>query len=646
MATAFRRARALVGILWRADPALFVWFGLVVLVLGLLPNASVLATGMLVSVLPDAVASGPGSTAWNNGLLAVGLVALGFLASGVFLTLARLLSELMNTALMREVSRTASRAFLTPHRIAALEDPHVVRDLDAIRDFERTGLYVQTPWALRILASMRIAGLGAALILSTFTWWAPIAILAGWVVANQASSRWMERGFAAVRAEGAGDLRRAEYLRGVALGPEAAKEIRVFGLADWVGVEYARTWLRSMSAVWRARRAQVRTLALGTGAVVSSHAVVVGALAWHAVHGHIGIGAVTVYGLAVLGMGELGFLGDPHWRVSRAASLAEQLLDVERRLLAENQRSPSSAPAHASATGPVRPAGTSPVRADPTGAPSGPVEVRLQGVTFGYSPHAAPVLDHLDLHIPAGQSVAIVGENGAGKTTLIKLICGFYEPAAGKVLLDGQDLAMADLPAVRRRIGAIFQHFIRYELPLRDNVGFGAPAHLDDHELLEAALRDAGAGDLLTDLPASWQTVLAHGYPQGADLSGGQWQKVALARALVAVRAGAGLLILDEPTASLDVRAESELFDRFLALTRDTTTVLVTHRLWSVRRADRIVVLSGGRIVEDGDHDTLMALGGRYATMFRLQAHRFGVVPHEDPQACGARASTVGSADA
>jgi ATP-binding cassette subfamily B protein len=169
----------------------------------------------------------------------------------------------------------------------------------------------------------------------------------------------------------------------------------------------------------------------------------------------------------------------------------------------------------------------------------------------------------------------------------------------------------------------IFQDFVRYPLPLRENVGFGHLALLPDPAALEGALHDAGGAHLLAGLPAGWDTVLSRAFEGGADLSGGQWQRVALARALLAVRGGAGLLILDEPTASLDVRAETELFERFLELTRDVTTILVSHRLSSVRHADRIVVIDGGRVVEDGTHEQLMRDGRRYASLFSLQAERF-----------------------
>jgi len=245
-------------------------------------------------------------------------------------------------------------------------------------------------------------------------------------------------------------------------------------------------------------------------------------------------------------------------------------------------------------------------------------EIRFRDVSFAY-PGGAPVLDHFDLAIPAGASLAIVGQNGAGKTTLAKLLCRLYDPVGGAIEIDGVDLRELDVDAWRSCVTAVFQDFTRFEASLRDNVAprRNGRAPPDDgmlHELLTAA----GARDL-----ASLDTILAKGYSGGTDLSGGQWQRVALARALAAVKLGAGLVLLDEPTAQLDVRGEAEIFGRLLAATRHCTTILISHRFSTVRQADRICVVERGRVVEMGGHDELMALGGRYRTMFDLQAQRF-----------------------
>jgi ABC-type multidrug transport system fused ATPase/permease subunit len=250
-------------------------------------------------------------------------------------------------------------------------------------------------------------------------------------------------------------------------------------------------------------------------------------------------------------------------------------------------------------------------------------EVRFRNLTFAY-PGSAPVLEGFDLTIPAGSSLAIVGQNGAGKTTLAKLLCRLYDPSQGAIEIDGVDVREFDLPSWRSRLTAVFQDFIRFELPLRDNVApRGAP-----EAAIQSALESAGAAHL-----AGLDTILARGYEGGIDLSGGQWQRVALARALCAVQVGAGVVLLDEPTAQLDVRGEAEIFDRVLAASRHCTTILISHRFSTVRHADRICVLEHGKVLELGTHDELMALGGRYRTMFDLQAARFTATEDEEGKA-------------
>ena len=248
-------------------------------------------------------------------------------------------------------------------------------------------------------------------------------------------------------------------------------------------------------------------------------------------------------------------------------------------------------------------------------------EIRFRNVRFAYSAASEPVLEGFDLTIAAGSSLAIVGQNGAGKTTLAKLLCRLYDPQSGSIEIDGVDLRQLDVDEWRGRLTAVFQDFIRFELTVRENV---APSGAPD-PLIEAALAEAGAAGL-----AELDTVLSRAYEGGTDLSGGQWQRIALARALCAVKQGAGLVLLDEPTAQLDARGEAEIFERVLAATRHVTTILISHRFSTVRHADRICVLEKGRVVELGTHDQLIALGGRYRTMFELQASRFNAGEPED----------------
>ena len=342
--------------------------------------------------------------------------------------------------------------------------------------------------------------------------------------------------------------------------------------------------------------------------VVSANVLVFWLLASAAADGRISLGEAVVYVQSAIGVSMIAF-GGFSWALDGAAAPVAAVLRLE----------PAMRPAGALRSG-NRPADATPAR-----------EIRLRDVTFAYpsagevsaslSAGRAAVLEHFDLTIPAGSSLAIVGQNGAGKTTIAKLLCRLYDPQSGAIEIDGVDLREFDLASWRSRVTAVFQDFIRLELPLRDNV---APAGAPD-DVVRAALESAGAANL-----AALDTVLARGYDGGTDLSGGQWQRIALARALAAVTLGAGVVLLDEPTAQLDVRGEAEIFDRLLAATRHCTTILISHRFSTVRHADRICVLEHGRVIELGTHDELMALGGRYRTMFDLQAQRFNVPDDEE----------------
>jgi ATP-binding cassette subfamily B protein len=327
-------------------------------------------------------------------------------------------------------------------------------------------------------------------------------------------------------------------------------------------------------------------------------------LASAAAHGRISLGEAVVYVQSAIGVSMIAF-GGFSWALDGAAAPVAAVLRLE----------PAMHPAGGLRSG-DRSANAMPAR-----------EIRLRDLTFAYpagastSPSAgACVLEHFDLTIPAGSSLAIVGQNGAGKTTIAKLLCRLYDPQSGAIEIDGVDIREFDLASWRSRVTAVFQDFLRLELPLRDNV---APAGAPD-DVVRAALDAAGATNL-----AALDTVLARGYDGGTDLSGGQWQRIALARALAAVSLGAGVVLLDEPTAQLDVRGEAEIFERLLAATRHCTTILISHRFSTVRHADRICVLERGRVIELGTHDELMALHGRYRTMFDLQAQRFNV-PEEE----------------
>jgi ABC-type multidrug transport system fused ATPase/permease subunit len=448
-----------------------------------------------------------------------------------------------------------------------------------------------------------IGGVASAAILATYAWWAPIVLAGAWLATHwllRESAIWRDRNTEEVR----GAQRDADYAYRLAVDPPASKELRLFGLAGWTIERFIARRTRLHELQYAATRLRERPVVWSMLLVFSANVLVFWVLAIAAASGRISLGEVVVYVQSAIGVSMIAF-GGFSWALDGAAAPVAAVLRLESAM---------------------RPAGNlSSGDKSAKGKPAN--EIRLRDISFAYPAGGsssmrvgAPVLEHFDLTIPAGSSLAIVGQNGAGKTTIAKLLCRLYDPQSGAIEIDGVDVREFDLASWRSRVTAVFQDFIRLELPLRDNV---APAGAPD-DVVRAALESAGATNL-----ASLDTVLARGYSGGTDLSGGQWQRIALARALAAVRLGAGVVLLDEPTAQLDVRGEAEIFDRLLAATRHCTTILISHRFSTVRHADRICVLEHGRVIELGTHDELMALSGRYRTMFDLQAQRFNVTEEE-----------------
>jgi ATP-binding cassette subfamily B protein len=247
-------------------------------------------------------------------------------------------------------------------------------------------------------------------------------------------------------------------------------------------------------------------------------------------------------------------------------------------------------------------------------------EIRFDHVSFAYPGAAENALTDLSFTVDAGETIAIVGRNGAGKTTLFKLICRLYDPTAGRILIDGIDIRDVDPAELRAHIGGMFQDYVTYQATAAENIGLGHLDAIADREAILKASRQAGADALIGGLPQGYETALGKWFDAGVNLSGGEWQKVALARAFMR---DARILLLDEPTSALDAQAEYELFERIHSLTRGRTAVYISHRFSTVRRADRIVFLEHGRLVEQGTHEQLMRLNGRYARLFRLQASAY-----------------------
>ncbi len=571
------------GALYAASRRLTITWWLLVIVRGLLPAAFAIAMGVLVSAVERGDSLVLPLTA--IGVTFIALQSLGPVHDAVSANLGAVGSSWLHDRLLH--------ACVGPPGLAHLEQPDLADELASARDFDMglTGpnMTVSMPNIGGGIA-MFAGGVAQALLLFGYRWWAPLLVGGAW-----ASTHHFLKSGAIWRARASEEVveqqRRAGYAYRLTVDASAAKELRLFGLADWVVNGFAALRHRILDRSWAERRLSYRDTRWAIVIVTVANALFFWSLARDANAGHVGVGSLVVFAQAAIGASALAF-GEFDWWLRTSAQPVPAVLALADRM----------GPVGALPSGSV----------DASGLPVH--EIRFDAVRFSYPTSSQLVLDGFDLTIPAGRSLAIVGQNGAGKTTLAKLLCRMYDPTAGTVRVDGVDLRELDLGSWRSRIAAVFQDFVRYELSLRENV---APAGASDDDV-RAALDMARAGEL-----AGLDVTLSRAYEDGTDLSGGQWQRVALARALCAVQLGAGVIILDEPTAQLDVRGEVQIFERLLAATRGCTTILISHRFSTVRLADRICVVEAGRVVELGSHDELMAQGGRYKTMFELQAARF-----------------------
>jgi ATP-binding cassette subfamily B protein len=388
--------------------------------------------------------------------------------------------------------------------------------------------------------------------------------------------------------------RQRMYLASLLRARETAKEVRAFGLSGHLRRRYDRLYEERMTEMTRLARRQIWVNLLTNAVMALILSALLLVMVWLTLSGRLPLASagIAVAGAVVVGT-RLGGLG---WSVGALTGTARYVDDFGNfdALLPEIRRN--------------RPTGP---------APAGFSRLEAHDVVFSYPAADAPAVRGVSLEIAAGEVVALVGENGSGKTTLAKLLAGLYLPEGGTVRWDGVDMSTVDPDAWRDRVAVIFQDFERFHLSARENIGLGRIARMDDEEAIRAAARHSGADGFLETLKDGYDTLLGPEFAGGTDLSVGQWQRIALARAFFR---GAPVVILDEPTAALDPRAERDLFDRIRTLLAGRTVLLISHRFSSVRSADRIYVLDEGRVVEAGDHDTLMALGGLYAELFTLQA--------------------------
>ena len=427
------------------------------------------------------------------------------------------------------------------------------------------------------------------------SWILAIIVLVSPVPAFIADTRYGWRGYNVAR-WGSRLLRRMNYLVNLVTIDSFAKEVKLFGLGQY----FIERYRLIANAFYDTQRSQVVRRYI-TGFALGNISTIVTSITYlyialQAIAGRLSLGHLTAYTQAAVQVQNSiqsllgGFSG-----------MYEHNLYLNN--LIELMQKQASLP----------------VSAQPKAVPE-PLrgEIRFENVTFVYPGAETAALNDVSFTIKPGETLAVVGRNGAGKTTLFKLICRLYDPTAGRILIDGVDLREFEPDDLRRQIGAMFQDYVDYQATASENIGLGNVPEIANREAVISASKQAGSDELISKLPAGYDTALGKWFDAGVNLSGGEWQKVALARAFM--RDEARILLLDEPTSALDAQAEYDLFERLRSLTRGRTAVYISHRFSTVRRADRIIFLEHGRLVEEGTHDELMRLNGRYARLFRMQA--------------------------
>jgi ATP-binding cassette subfamily B protein len=605
---ALRARWLIIRLLPAAGWPLLVLLAVVDLIAGLLPVAFVLFSSIVIGRVPGAVEHGTDSPEWRSLALAFALASGAFILQQVFSPLQTALGEVMKYRVDGRFQRTLINASLCSTGIGPMEDAATLDRLEEATEKLNHGWQTPGDAAAGMLRYLtRYASLlGYTTLAGAVTrWWVAVLLLISTMMfryGHRSGLRIWGRLWPVIGLH----RRRRDYFRGLGLSAAAAKELRVFGLTGWVIGEFRASAIESLRPMWKARRRSntYNFLVFAVfGLVIDT--VVIAYIIRSAAHGGITLTEAALSLQATIAAVQLGaFFHEADFPTQFGMNAVSAALEFEQKV--------ADAMAADLPDGKISTAEGLPQRA-----------LAFDDVSFSYPGTGRRVLDGLDLTLNAGECTAIVGLNGAGKTTLVKLLARLYEPTAGSISVDGTDIRTYEVDAWRRQIGIIFQDFTRYELSAADNIIVGAIQRPVDLNAVRAAAAEVGMVEVLEALPRGFDTLLSRQYEDGADLSGGQWQRIAIARALYAVDAGARVLVLDEPTSALDVRAEAEFFDSFVELTRGLTTLLISHRFSSVRRADRIVVLEHGRVVEDGTHESLLAEGGRYAELFRLQAERF-----------------------
>ncbi len=591
------RVRAL-ALLWQASPAMSLAAVAFVAAEGALPVLVLIAMGRVTGAIPGAVASGLSSPSGRRLLVSLAVAGVTYALSLMRGPVEDALTAAATARVDALMARRLVTAVCAPVGIEHLEDRRVLDQLASARGELMGGEPAGAPMALVSQLGDRLTGILACAVLASFRWWLGLGLLVMWTLIRRPLADGLRRQAKRMRTA-AEPLRRSWYLLGLAWKPPAAKEVRVFGLGDWVAERHRSEWLEGTRPAWRELGRLERRAWVAGGFVLAAYGLAAGALGWAAGHEEISLQTLATMLPMLPASMSAGSVSYADISLERLLSAVPDLDSLTREL--------------GRGTGPA--AGGAPASGLPREM------IRLEGLSFTYPGGRAPVLRALDLELPVGDSLGLVGVNGAGKTTLVTLLARMREPSAGRITVDGAGLDTLRAGEWQRQVAVVYQDFARLPLSAAENVGMLGEGGADP-QLLDRAAEQAGASAIIASLPRGWSTILSPHYAGGVDLSGGQWQRIALARALYAVLRGARVLVLDEPTAHLDVRGEAAFYERFLELTAGVTSIVISHRFGSVRRAGRIAVIDGGVITELGTHAELLATGGTYAEMFNLQAER------------------------
>jgi ATP-binding cassette subfamily B protein len=517
-----------------------------------------------------------------------------------------------------------------PPRIESLDDPEFADSLNLIR--EELFAFTKALEAVLQLAGLVLqTAITAAILISLSPWLAFLPLAA---VPPVLFSRWAQQIFERAREQTAEHVRLNTHLMELATDAASVKELRIFGAMHELRRRQQATWQVITSCMWRAQVTGAALRAAGQLIFAIGYSGAIFVLVRAALDGQASVGdLVLVITLAIQVSTQIAGALQLLTLLQTAGTTARRIESLRGRSTTVPVPRPARRSAATTATTSAATAYTSdrPVRDEPrTGRPAPDrLEhgIRLDRLSFAYPGTSRPVLQDICLDVPAGRTIALVGENGAGKSTLVKLLCGMYAPTDGRILIDGEDLADLDPDDWRARIAPLFQDFYRFQFTLREGIGLGELRHLDDAQALAVAIGRARAQPVVDAVPGGLAGFTGRDFDDGVELSGGQWQLVGLARCLMRTRPL--LLVLDEPAAALDATAEHALFERYASSASDAArarggiTVLVSHRFSTVLMADTIAVLDGGRLAEQGSHKELLAGGGLYADLFRLQAKAY-----------------------